>query len=279
MRKIIILACLAALFTTLIVTGCTGAGNNDSSAVTNGNSVKPDLQLALYYAKFTQDESYLVREVHSIPYTEDEPLAAVKRLIEDQPKTPGATRVLPPDTRVLGVEIRNGTATVDFTREVLQANVGSSGEAMGIMSIVNTLTEFPGIEQVSFTVEGKIDDRTMDWWGHVGLYEQPFQREVSMVYEPAIWVSQPEPNQSVGAPMRVWGSALVNGNEVSIKLLDESGQTLASEVASVQPGVRSDFEVCLKYEAASGKGELVVSGSDARNPGNEFTVKTTVLWP
>jgi len=278
-RKIIILACLAALFTTLIVTGCTGAGNNDSSAVTNGNSVKPDLQLALYYAKFTQDESYLVREVHSIPYTEDEPLAAVKRLIEDQPKTPGATRVLPPDTRVLGVEIRNGTATVDFTREVLQANVGSSGEAMGIMSIVNTLTEFPGIEQVSFTVEGKIDDRTMDWWGHVGLYEQPFQREVSMVYEPAIWVSQPEPNQSVGAPMRVWGSALVNGNEVSIKLLDESGQTLASEVASVQPGVRSDFEVCLKYEAASGKGELVVSGSDARNPGNEFTVKTTVLWP
>lgn len=279
MKKIITLAFLAALLTTVVATGCTGTGNNNGSAVTNGNAEKPDLQLALYYVKFTRDESYLVREVHNIPYTEDEPLAAVQSLITNQPNTPGATRVLPPDTRVLGVEIRNGAATVDFTREILQANVGSAGEAMGIMSIVNTLTEFPGIEKVSFTIEGKIDDRTMDWWGHVGLYDQPFQRDVSMVYEPAIWISQPEPNQSVGAPMRVWGSALVNGDKIMIKLVDESGQVLANETAMVHPGIRSDFEVSLKYEAASGKGDLVVSGPDVRNRGNDFTVKTTVLWP
>ena len=148
------------------------------------------------------------------------------------------------------------------------------------LPILNTLTEFPGIENVSFTVEGKIDDRTMDWWGHVGLYEQPFQRDVSGVFEPAIWLSHPEPNQVVGAPMRVRGSALVAGDKVMIKLMDESGQPLAAEEVELEPGLRSDFEVCLKYDPlAAGKGELLVAGQDTRSSGSEYTVITPVLWP
>jgi len=169
---------------------------------------------------------------------------------------------------------------VDFSREVLQANVGSVGESIGILSIVNTLTEFPDVENVSITVEGQVDERTMDWWGHVGLYDQPFKRDISMVREPAIWLSHPEPDQIVGAPIRVRGSALVDGGKLMIRLLDHTGNVLAETTEAVAPGSRKDFEVRLKYESpSSDRGELVVSGLATGSSGSVFTVRVPVLWP
>lgn len=284
-RAKLIIVCLAALFMLLTLSGCAGTGkttgnpNGEAPPPTNKGE-QPDLRLALYYAKFTRDDSYLVREVHQIPYTENAALAAVEQLIEVHPATPGATRVLPLNTRVLGVEIKNGVAMVDFSREVLQTNVGSEGEAMGIWSIVNTLTEFPDVDNVAISVEGKVDDRTMDWWGHIGLYDQPFKRDVSMIREPAIWLSHPEPDQIVGAPMRVRGSALVDGGKLMIKLLDHNGNILIDTTESIEPGSRNDFELCLRYDPpASGQGELFVSGIETGGNGSEFTVRVPVLWP
>jgi len=218
--------------------------------------------------------------VHQIPYTENAALAAVEQLIEVPPATPGAIRVLPLNTRVLGVEIKNGIATVDFSREVLQANVGSAGEALGIMSIINTLTEFPDVEIVAITVEGRADERTMDWWGHVGLYDQPFKRDVAMVREPAIWLSHPEPDQIVGAPMLVRGSALVDRGKLMIKLMDHKGNILAEVTESTESTSRKDFDLCLKYEPpAPGQGELVISGLETGGSGSAFTLRVPVVWP
>lgn len=284
-RAKLIIVFLAALFTVLTVSGCAGTGKTSGNS--NGETTplttkgeQPDLRLALYYAKFTQDDSYLVREVHQIPYTDNAALAAIEQLIGVHPTTPGATRVLPSNTRVLAVETNNGSATVDFSREVLQANVGSAGESIGILSIVNTLTEFPDVENVSITVEGQADERTMDWWGHVGLYDQPFKRDISMVREPAIWLSHPEPDQVVGAPIRVRGSALVDGGKLMIRLLDHTGNILAETTEAVAPASRKDFEVCLKYESpSSDRGELVVSGLATGSSGSVFTVRVPVLWP
>jgi germination protein M len=83
------------------------------------------------------------------------------------------------------VRVDNSVATVDFSKEVLKANVGSEGEALGIAQIVNTLTEFPSIKKVRLTVEGRdkgaISGRNIeDWRGHIGLYDQPFSRNESV---------------------------------------------------------------------------------------------------
>ncbi|MGI5971110.1 MAG: GerMN domain-containing protein [Oscillospiraceae bacterium] len=138
------------------------------------------MEITVYYLKDDGSEMYLVKEVHTVEKTEAVARAALKELISGTPLTEGAVKVLPADTEILGINIKDGLATVDFSREVLNANVGSSGESLGILSIVNTLTEFPTIEKVQFTVEGSAEN-AMDWWGHVGLYDQPFKRDVSMV--------------------------------------------------------------------------------------------------
>ena len=228
--------------------------------------VKPDLALVVYYSKFTEEnDAYLVREVHLVPQTQDPKRAAVEELINGQPQTPGAFRVLPKGTRVLGIKVVQSVATVDFSKEVLNANVGASGEDVGIKSIVYTLTEFPDVRQVAFTVNGAVDQRAMDWWGHVGLYQQPFRRDdpsqPSVVREPVIWVTSPQPGTKVSSPLDVTGSAMVFEAAVSLRLVTGDGRKLAEEHTNASIGApgRGDFSARLNFTSpGSGDGFLEV---------------------
>lgn len=227
-------------------------------------AVTSKTRLAVYYPKLTDTDIHLVREIHGVPYTVGVARAALQELIGAEVLTPGAQRILPPDTRVLKITIRDGLATVDFSAEVLNANVGASLEELGMKSIVNTLTEFPTIQRVMFTVEGQLDDRTMDWWGHVGLYGQPFERDLSPVKEPAVWITSPAPGGLVTSPLTVRGSARLFEGLVCGRLLDDSGQVLAVTKASAGDTARGDFGLRLSFSRpATEVLKLEVSGLDA----------------
>jgi spore germination protein GerM len=50
-------------------------------------------------------------------------------------------------------------AYVDFSKEIQTKHWGgSSGEAMTIFSVVNSLARLPGVEKVQFLVEGKVQE-------------------------------------------------------------------------------------------------------------------------
>jgi len=257
------------LLTVLLTSSCTLFGSKGAGQVapvgelqeqSENNPVK-QLNLAVYYVKITQEDAYLVREVHQVPYTREVAKAALEELINGNPVTPGATRVLPPDARIRGISIKDGNAVVDFSGEVLAANVGAAGELLGIQSIVNTLTEFPEIKTVSFMVDGKLDERAKDWWGHAGIYNQPFNRDVSSVYEPVIWVNSPTPGQTVTSPLLIEGSARVFEATVNARIIDDAGIELAKGFATASEGApgRGDFVLSLPFSpstAKSGKVEV-----------------------
>lgn len=232
----------------------------------NGQTEKPEKyqSVTVYYVKITNTDAYLVREVHQVAYNEDPKISALKELIQGEPTTPGAFKVLPPATRINSIKFKNDLATVDFSKEVLQANVGASGEALGIQSIVNTLTEFSEINQVEFTVENKIDERTLDWWGHVGLYEQPFQRDISDVREPAIWVTMPRPGTMINSPLKVTGTAQgVFEGTVNLRLITKEGEKIKETYTTAtakESAERGDFEATLNFDppASSKEGYLEV---------------------
>lgn len=224
--------------------------------------VAKNTNVVVYYLKDSQSNSYLVREIHTLKKTDNMPKTAVEELIMGTPTTKEAYKVLPEGTKVLGVKVDDqGVATVDFSPEVLNANVGSSGEVLGIASIVNTLTEFPNIIKVSFTVNGKAEN-AMDWWGHVGLYEQPFNRQMSLVQEPLIWVTEPVDNQDISSPLKIAGSAMVFEATVSYSLKDAQGNILASGFTNASIGApeRGDYnaEIQFKSPGAGKKGQLEV---------------------
>jgi spore germination protein GerM len=69
--------------------------------------------------------------------------------------------------------VKDGLATVDFTKELTTRFVGgSTGEEMLVGSLVNTLTEFPEVTSVLILVEGKEIDTIS---GHLDT-SVPFKR-------------------------------------------------------------------------------------------------------
>ena len=221
---------------------------------------KQTMDVAVYYIKSTTNDMILVREVHTVAKSAGIARAALNELISGTPLTEGAQRVLPAGTEILGLTIKDGLATVDFSQEVLNANVGFTGEALGIASIVNTLTEFPTINRVQFFVEGSAENG-MGWWGHVGLSEQPFQRNLTNVYAPAIWVTSPVSGQTVTSPLHIQGVAQVFEAMVSYRLKDANGIVLVQSqtMSSMGAPEHGTFDVVLEYPAtASGYGTLEV---------------------
>lgn len=238
------------------------------------------MDIAVYYLKDNGEEAYLVREVHTVPKTEGVARAALNELISGTPVTEGAFKVLPAGTKILGLKIENGLATVDFSKEVLKANVGAAGEMLGIDSIVNTLTEFPTIQKVSFTVEGSAENG-MDWWGHVGLYQQPFSRNLSMVWEPIIWVTAPVAGEKVGATFSLRGNARVFEATVSWRLRDDTGAVLAEGFTMASEGApgRGDFETTVTFKPSpSGKGRLEVFETSMKDGSDINKVIIPVTW-
>lgn len=269
---------MLVLFLGVFLSGCNNQTEQPDKSDQNDSAQKQEI--AVYYLKSTDQEIYLVREVHQVEKTTEVAQAALNELIKGDPVTPDAYRVLPEDTRILGVNIENGLATIDFSPEVLRANVGSSGEGLGIASIVNTLTEFPTIQEVSFMVDGQVEN-AMDWWGHVGLHEQPFQRDLSNVFEPAIWVTSPVKDQVISSPLKISGNARVFEATVSFRLKDTAGNVLAEGFTTATEGApgRGDFEGELAFKPdGSGQGQLEVFEESMKDGSDLNKVIIPVEW-
>ncbi|MEW5762122.1 MAG: Gmad2 immunoglobulin-like domain-containing protein [Bacillota bacterium] len=239
---------LAAVFCLLVAScGCRATPRETPPAP---REERPqEMRVAVYYVKMTEQDAYLVREVHTVPYMREVARAALEELIRGTPETPGAFRVLPHDTKIRSVKIADGLATVDFSREVLRANVGAAAEGLGIQSIVNSLTEFPTVSRVRFLVEGGLDERAKEWWGHMGLYGQPFTRNLDRVIEPAIWVTRPQPEAVVTSPLEVRGSAMVFEGTVYLRLVTAEGKKLAETYTTATAGApaRGEFAATLTF--------------------------------
>ena len=108
---------------------------------------------------------------------DDKYTAAMKSLLTGT-KEKGQTTVIPKKAKLHSVKVQNGTATVDFSKE-LQQNFsgGSTGEEMLVGSIVDTLTEFPEVQNVQILIDGaKVETLS----GHMDLSE-PLARMSELV--------------------------------------------------------------------------------------------------
>jgi germination protein M len=151
-----------------LLAGCVNAGQS-------GRDPK-ELTVTLYFAG---DQAMYVHPEQRTVLVNDDPLPSVlvNELIKG-PEDPDLRKTLPAETRLLGLIVRDEIAYVDFSQEVYTKHWGgSSGEAMTIASVVNTLTELSEISSVQFLVEGEVQEAI---WGH-GVTSEPFQRMEDMI--------------------------------------------------------------------------------------------------
>lgn len=104
--------------------------------------------------------------------------AVVNSLISG-PITEGLKPALSPDIEVNKVNVKEGICYVDLDEGFLERVEGQSFQ-LNIYSIVNTLTQIPGITRVQFLIDGEIFNGKVEGFRIDSLFE----KDMSIVYRP-----------------------------------------------------------------------------------------------
>ncbi|MBE3574992.1 MAG: GerMN domain-containing protein [Firmicutes bacterium] len=144
-------------------------------------SARGQTMVTLYFA--SRDATGVVPETRRIPAEKTE-AALAARLVEALiagPHDQRLQRTIPPGTRLLSLTIANQIAYVNFSQEIRSHHWGgSAGELITTASIVNTLTQLPGIRAVQLELDGR---RVESIWGH-GDTSRPIQRMDDLIIPP-----------------------------------------------------------------------------------------------
>lgn len=108
---------------------------------------------------------------------EEKILLIINKLIEGADKA-NLIDVIPSGSKLNNVYINGNMAYVDFSKEFVENHPGGSlGEYNTIYSIVNSITEINGIEQVNFLIDGK---KQAAYKGH-SQFDMPISRDESLI--------------------------------------------------------------------------------------------------
>ena len=218
-------------------------------------------------------EGTLVPVQRSVDATRAVGRAALTELFEgptaaEAGASPALTTSVPAGTILLGLDIADGLATVDLSRE-FESGGGSASMFGRLAQVVYTLTQFPTVDRVAFRLDGQ---PVTVFSGEGIVLDGPSVRTDYESFLPAMFVDRPAWGGTLANPARVTGLANVFEASFFIELRDEDGVTLANEhvMATCGTGCWGTFDVTLGYEVRSRQqGSLIVYNLSARDGGIE----------
>jgi len=186
------------------------------------------------------------------------------------------TSAVPDGSRLLGLTIDNGVATVDLSSE-FESGGGSLSITVRLAQVVYTLTQFPTVQSVRFEIDG----RPVSVFSSEGLIlDGPVDRPAFDDVLPSIYVDRPAYGAAIGNPARIVGSANVFEATFLVTLLDGAGARIAERqaMATCGTGCRGTFDVTVPYDVAeAGWGTLRVWDGSARD-GSPENVREYPVW-
>ena len=199
---------------------------------------------------------------------------------------PAFTTAIPDGTRLLGLTVAEGVATIDLSEEFAVGG-GSFAEIARIDQVVYTLTRFEEIDGVRFQIEGV----PIDIFGSHGLMlDDPVVRTEFDVLLPAILIETPPYPDSgdpvlsgldVGNyPLVASGTANVFEAVVSMALTDADGLIIweGYTMASCGTGCRGEWSISIPYEVGVAQtGSLIVWEGSAYD-GSRLNVREHPVW-
>jgi len=187
---------------------------------------------------------------------------------EEAAASPPLTTSVPDGTILLGLDIADGLATVDLSRE-FESGGGSASMSGRLAQVVYTLTQFPTVNRVAFELDG---DPVTAFSGEGIVLDGPSTREDYEAFLPSVFVERPTWGATLGNPVRVSGIANVFEAVFFVQVRDEDGRTLARErvTASCGTGCWGAFDVSIPYDfSGSQPGSLVTYNLSAKDGGIE----------
>jgi len=222
----------------------------------------------------------LVPYLFEVPKTQAVATAAMNALLSNSPTNRDGfqkiSSAIPAGTKLLGLTIANGVATVDLSGE-FAAGGGSASSQFRLAQVVYTLTQFPSVDKVLF----KVDGTTVTVFGSEGIVlDGPVGRSRFYDQLPTIFVDRPAFGAALGNPGRVAGSAQgLFEATFRVTLLDGSGRTLADQQAMAACFCDSGaFDVTVAYTVPKAQwGTLRVWDGSAKD-GTPENVREYPVW-
>ncbi len=233
-----------------------------------GTETEPPATRVTYQVWFGSDDGLFVsyRTEASTPRVGTAALEALLEGPDSFEEGYGLRTAIPDGTQLLGLTIDDGIARVDLTSE-FETGGGSASMQTRLAQVVYTITQFPTVDGVVFSLDGE----PIDVLGGEGIIiDQPLTRRDFADLLPAILVTNPAPTQTVESPVLIRGSANVFEANVGIQILDESGEVLAETftTATCGTGCRGTFRINVPYEVdRAQQGTIVIHDDDAAGIG------------
>jgi germination protein M len=235
---------------------------------------------AYFYLGGEVGSAGLVPVLREVPRTPAVGTAAMGALLAGPTAAESAERVItsavPDGSRLLGLAIDKGVATVDLSSE-FESGGGSLSITVRLAQVVYTLTQFPSVQSVLFEMDG----RPVSVFSSEGLIlDGPVERAAFDDVLPSIYVDRPAYGAAIGNPARIVGSANVFEATFLVTLLDGDGATIAETqaMATCGTGCRGTFDLTVPYDvAAAGWGTLRVWDGSARD-GSPENVREYPVW-
>ena len=176
---------------------------------------------------------------------------------EESAASPPLTTSIPGGTILLGLDIADGLATVDLSRE-FESGGGSASMFGRLAQVVYTLTQFPTVKRVAFQLDG---EPVTVFSGEGIVLDEPSDREDYEAFLPSVFVERPTWGATLGNPVRVSGIANVFEAVFFVEVRDADGETLAKErvMATCGTGCWGTFDVTIPYDVSSRQEASVVT--------------------
>jgi hypothetical protein len=204
------------------------------------SAARGPIDVTVYYLHPAAGTRYLAPEQHEVPFASSATgvaTSAVTELLSGTPRSLDTARPFPPETRLLGLGLNGGTATVNLSREALG---GASGDGYAVQALVWTATQVPQIKRVVVEVEGRsdgfLDGQPLARLLGVGTGGRELVRDRAARVAP-ILLAEPASGDAVeGDRVVVRGQARVAGGMVGLRLRDPSGQVVSQGYAALPSG-------------------------------------------
>lgn len=158
--------------------------NKETTKPTNGdsNATTENVELLntvnLYFSDNELMNVYRI-EVNEAFTKNEEGIQNALQLWADGPNKENLVNLVPADAKFQSVEVINDIVYISFSKELLAANLGSTGEGMLIEQMIMIVKQF-GYNEIFLLIDGEEQESLL---GHVGINEPLTLEKTSLDYE------------------------------------------------------------------------------------------------
>ena len=266
--------------------GCAGQTELGTSRPTpaerpsEGGSPEPTVETdpeTFTYETWFQKGDFLYAVSREAPKTPRVGTVAMESLLSgpSEEDGKGVTTSIPGGTKLLGLTIEDGEATVDLSGRFDDGG-GSASMSSRLAQVVFTLTQFPTVDEVTFQIDGEI----VDVFSNEGIVlDGPQTRGDFEELAPPIIVSSPSGGARVTSPVTISGTANVFEATISFQILDANGDVLKRgfTTATCGTGCRGDYSKDVAFKVSEEqRGYIEVFESSAEDGSALHTVRVPV---